>query len=317
MTQRTVESIEPPDCYLRARQLAADIELIRKEMGRPTDTRLAAIIRGASPREVWFQALAVFRKADRMCHEIANDPTAGVPHAPPISEIKPGHVLAVIDSTMREVAETKHALGISEPTEDIARDASKTPSDVFAALAAVNRQINVLLERPFTPADVFQQVSFAVAYTARLGGGSLPAESALVRYKRPTDVYQRLQHCLELARTLVAKAGHPVIENAVQPGSGLGPPVRRLRHRLARARRGGVPPRAHAGPQSAVSVRGQHARTQAAGALLAARRRARAPARTARALSRAPRAQCWRTVRCSPSWSSIAWVSRTALVRPS
>lgn len=217
MAQRTIESIEPSDCFVRATQLAAEVDLIRKEMGRAPDPRPAIKVTGASPRECWFQALAVFRKADRLCHEIANDPTASVPHAPPIRDLKPGHVLQVIDATMRELEETKQALRITERAEAPAREASRQPSDVFSALANANRQINRVLERPFTPADVFQQVSFAIAYAARLTGEPPPADPAFVRAKRPGDCFQRLAGCLELSRALIKKAGHPVIDNLALP----------------------------------------------------------------------------------------------------
>ncbi len=217
MSQRSIDSIEPPDCHLLAVQLAGDVELIRKEMGRPEDKRPAITVKGAAPREVWFQALAVFRKADRLCHEISNDPTAAVPHAPPINEIKPGHVLGILEATAREIGEVKQTLDVKDKPPAITRDASAQPSDVFGVLATMNRQINLLLDRPFAPADVFQQVSFAVAYAARLTKAPPPAEPALVRGKRPADVYARLVGCLEVARMLVKKAGHPVIETSPAP----------------------------------------------------------------------------------------------------
>jgi hypothetical protein len=215
---KSIDSVEPADCYQRAAQLAADIELIRHEMGRPTEARPAVTATGVSPRECWFQALSVFRKADRLCQDIARDPTAAIPHAPPLHAIKPGHVLAVIDAAGRELDEVKRALGITERRDPPAREASRTPSDVFAMLATVNRQINLLLERPFTPADVYQHVALAVAYAARLGKQEPPAPPAFVRGKRPADCYDKLSSCLEAARALVRRAGQPVIEKAPAAG---------------------------------------------------------------------------------------------------
>ena len=218
MSTPSIESIEPPDCYRRAVQLAADVELIRREMGRPTEARPPVTVKGASPRECWFQALAVFRKADRLCQEIAGDPVASVPHAPPIGDIKPGHVLTVIEAAARELDEVKQTLGIPEKGEAPARDGSKTPSDVFGSLATTNRQINLLLARPFAPSDVYQQVSLTVSYAARLTGAEPPAAAAFERGRRPAEVYDRLQRCLELVRTLVKNAGHPVIDSLPTPG---------------------------------------------------------------------------------------------------
>ena len=62
--------ILPAHCFVRACQLAAEIELVGREMGRPTEGRMPVTVTGASPRECWFQALAVFRKADRLCAEM-------------------------------------------------------------------------------------------------------------------------------------------------------------------------------------------------------------------------------------------------------
>ena len=209
-------AIEPADCFVRASHLAKEVELIRREMGRPSEARPAVAVTGASPRECWFQALAVFRKADRLCGELAGDPVASVPYAPPIQDIKPGDVLKVIEAAGRELAEVKRARGISETSDPPARDPSKTPSDVFGVLATLDRQINLLLEQAFRPSDCFQQVSLAVAYAARLGAA--PGDAPFVRGKRPADCYERLTACLELTRSLIREAGHPVIDKAPSPG---------------------------------------------------------------------------------------------------
>jgi len=206
----------PADCFARATHLAGIVELVRREMGRPTDSRGPAVVTGASPRECWFMALAVFRKADRLCAEIAGDPPASVPHAPALDQLEPAHVLQVIDAAVREVSEVQRALHIEERAETPARDAAKTPSDVYGALATLNRQINLLLTQPFTPADVFQQLALAVAYAARLGAEAKP--SPFQRGKRPADCYERLTQCLERARGLVAKTGQPVIAAAPKAG---------------------------------------------------------------------------------------------------
>jgi len=212
-----MSTIEPSDCFVHARHLANEVEAIRHEMGRPTDARQPVSVSGVSPRECWFQALAVFRKCDRLCAEVAGDPRAQVPHAPPIHQIQPGDVIKVIDAAARELAEVKQALGISERRDPPAREATRTPSDVFGALATVNRQINLLLTMPFTPADVYQQLAIAVAYAARLTGKE-PPSSDFVRGKRPADCYERLTSCLEAVRTVLRKRNQPVIDKAPAPG---------------------------------------------------------------------------------------------------
>nr|HEX4313802.1 hypothetical protein [Kofleriaceae bacterium] len=216
MTNRSIESIEPADCFQRARLFAAEVELIRREAGRPVETRGAVAVTNASPRECYFQALASFRKADRLCQEAAGDPMASIPHSAPLGDLRPGHVLGVIDAALRELAEVKQALHVTDKAEQPAREAQRTPSDVFGALATANRQLNLLLERPFTPADVFQQVSLAIAYTARLGAEPA-APPAFERAKRPADCYRRLQGCLESARAIARRNKHQVIDSFTAP----------------------------------------------------------------------------------------------------
>src|SRR5262245_9730120 len=104
--------IQPADCYQRIKHIEAEVELIRQEMGRARDRRPAPTVRGAAPREVYFQALSFFRKADRLCYEQTGDWMASIPHAPPVMQIEPRHVLAVLDAGMRELAEVKGKLGI-------------------------------------------------------------------------------------------------------------------------------------------------------------------------------------------------------------
>lgn len=78
---------------------------VDQQLDRPVRrARRAHQILHEQPLECWFQALAVFRKADRLCQELAGDPVASVPQAPSIAQNRPGHVLAVIEAASRELA---------------------------------------------------------------------------------------------------------------------------------------------------------------------------------------------------------------------
>src|SRR5262245_46803073 len=138
--------IEPPDCYARMELVLGEIELIRQEMGRPRDKKPDLNVTGAEPREVYFEALAMFRKADRLCFERTGG-QAQLPHPPPPGEIRPGHVKQVIDAALVRLGQVKAKLGISDKTAEPARDAKKVPSDVLNAAARANRQLNQLLEQ--------------------------------------------------------------------------------------------------------------------------------------------------------------------------
>ena len=73
-------------------------------------------------------------------------------------------------------------------------------------------QINRLLDRPFSPGDVYEQVTVAIAYASRLldspGEVSTPPDPpALERRKRPADVYEKLVTCFEEIHAIGDKSG--------------------------------------------------------------------------------------------------------------
>jgi hypothetical protein len=223
MGGKPLEEVRPPDCYARARLIQAEVELIRQEMGRARDPRPPAQVKGDAPREVYFQALALFRKADRLAYEITGDQMAAIPHAPPASQLRPGHVLSVLDAALREIAEVKGRLRITESAAEPALEPSRVPSDVFGVIVDTNRQLNLLLERPFSPGDVYQQLSLAAAYAQRLlagfPGGGGAAEAPFERRKRPGDVFQRLTGCVASLRSIVGRSGLTMLEQAHGAGA--------------------------------------------------------------------------------------------------
>ena len=189
------ETILPGHVLARVQLLEAEIDLVRAEMGRPVDARGELTITGAAPREVYFEALALFRKADRFSFERIGCQGA-LPHSPSPCDIQPADVRNVIDAALACVRAVKHRMNIPEETAEVAVDLAAQPSDVFRAVARVSRQINVLLDNPFVPDDVFQQITLALGYAApllaRASSSAPPVVPALQRKKRPSDVYRAL-----------------------------------------------------------------------------------------------------------------------------
>ena len=61
--------IAPPDVHAMLMLLHQELELVRYEMGKPRRLEGMARIAGVAPREVYFQALTLFRKANRLSFE--------------------------------------------------------------------------------------------------------------------------------------------------------------------------------------------------------------------------------------------------------
>jgi len=106
-------------------------------------------------------------------------------------------VLQLVDRSLELVWRVKAALGIPEPARVAPADGTRSPTDVYRLIVDLNRNLNNLLQRRFAPADVYQQLTYAVGLasttlsSAAIPGG-LGTEPPMVRRKTPLDVYQKL-----------------------------------------------------------------------------------------------------------------------------
>jgi hypothetical protein len=200
-----LDEIQPAHCHARARRLLAEVRTIREEMGRTEDVRQPPTVTGALPRECYFEAIVVWRKAARLAAELGVEVSQGVPGAPGLRDVRPGHVLQVIDGALAQIDAVRQRLAIPEPAPEPAIEPAREPSDVLVTLIRINRDLSRALERPFTPSDVYRTVALASAYAARLGAQPRPA--AFERRRQPVHCYERLEACLARASTLIAARG--------------------------------------------------------------------------------------------------------------
>lgn len=211
--------IGPPDVYIRTLLVQDELELIRLEMGKPKDTRRELQVTEAEPREVFFQALTLFHKANRLSFDLTRE-RAELPEKP-VGTPRPADVRAVVDAVLAQLQRVKAALGSFEQSLEKPRDAAVTPSDVFRSIVQANRQVNLLLDRHTAPSDVFQQVTLAVSYAAQLRtrfpGTRMPETPTYERRKRPADVYHRLIECFSRVRTIMAHSGFSALTLGQHP----------------------------------------------------------------------------------------------------
>jgi hypothetical protein len=123
----------------------------------------------------------------------------------------------MVEAALERIARVKEALAISESLEAPALEADIEPSDVFNTIVAANREINRLLDRQFAPDDVYQQVTVAIAFLARLldspGEVSAPPDPPpFERRKRPSDVYGKLVGCFGKIREIGDRSGIAMLD---------------------------------------------------------------------------------------------------------
>jgi hypothetical protein len=205
--------LSSPEVYARLMVLAADVEKLRFEMGRPKPGPRALRIAKAAPHEVYFQVATVLRKANRLSFEQTRE--IADPPPPPSNDIRREDVLNVVERVQTRIDRVKTDLGIGAVSPRPPPEPGTTVTDVFNASQDVNRQLNLLLDRPFSPADVYEQLTQAIAYAARLRsrfpGDRIPETPDFERGKQPEDVFQKLEACFALIHEIATQPGLPIL----------------------------------------------------------------------------------------------------------
>ena len=208
------ENVTPPHVFVRVSLLRHDIEQLRFVMGKPQSQQPEINVTGVTPREVYFQALTMFRKANRLSfeqtREIGSEPELRT------EAISPADVLEMVGAAHQRITRIQTELGLPIKPIELKLDKSKTPTEVFRAIVQSNRQLNLLLEDRFSPADVFQELTLAVGYSARLlapfPGDRILAEPKFVPGKQPHDVYKKLVECFQIIRDIAKRSNLKILE---------------------------------------------------------------------------------------------------------
>jgi len=207
------ESITPADTLSRINLAAQHLEQIRVKLNLPLANKLNINISEAQPREVYFQALAFYQRVNRLTFErlrvFHESPSATFANG---KQLKPYHVWQISDRASQQLASLRQDLALDEPLVEQASDPATTPSDVFIALLTINRQLDVMLEQPYTPNDVYQQVTLGVHYMAKLLASQavidrIPEAPVFIANKQPADVWLLLADCFELLREIAQRHG--------------------------------------------------------------------------------------------------------------
>ena len=177
-----------------------ELELIREHKQRPVDSRASFPVEHAFPREVYFQALTLRQKAGRLCHETTQfllAPPTVVQFSIP-KTITPKDVYEIVNDAWSQIRCAKSGMDIDSQIEEATMEEStKTLTDIFKSIVQANRQLNLILEQPIEPGDVFAVVQHANTYIIDILNKIAPVWSltapTLPEYQRgvfPLDVYK-------------------------------------------------------------------------------------------------------------------------------
>ncbi len=209
----TMEGITPADVLARVELLRHEVEGIRFEMGKPKDIRPVGKGKNAAPHETYFQAMTLFLKANRLALELTGS-TGIQPQMVSPLDVKPFHVWEMVNAAFARIVAIRQELGITSPAVEQAQNPAATTTEVGYAILHANRQINLMLERRFTPSDTYQQITVAMGYAKLLlgqfpGAKPMAAPPSFIRGKEPAEVFFRLMEC---HKTLGILAHHSQLE---------------------------------------------------------------------------------------------------------
>jgi len=202
--------------------LRSELEFIRAAMEAPLEQRVLIQVRNAPPREVYFQALSLQYKAERLCNQ-SMMPILGTPvslSTGPRDDLKPADILLVVNQAYDYIRCVMWDLQITDESAGIPpRDSAKTRADVIRSVMQASRQVNRLLERALGPGEVLPIVELANAYTTTLldkfapvWRSSVPSEPRYIKGRRPVDVYQELVSCYQSIQRMAGGSGLVVLD---------------------------------------------------------------------------------------------------------
>ncbi len=209
------ETILPADALARVQWFREELEAIRLEMGKPKDRRDTRLATDALPHEVYFQAVTLFIKADRLALELTGS-TGLRPRPVPSSAIRPYHTWVLVAAALDRLVTIKNELGIPETVSENAHPPTTNPTEVGRAIVQANRQLNLMLQRRFSSSDVFQQILWGIQYAkALLAQFPAATPSAIsppfARGKQPSEVFLRLVQCFKHVEVIARLSGTAVL----------------------------------------------------------------------------------------------------------
>ena len=208
------QTVDNTDVYNLASQVAEEIEYIREVMGRPFDDSPRLPVGDVSQLQVYYQGQTLFRKANQLAQEYAGVPRSAPPPVPD-AELQASDSFDVVIAAQDQIRQVRSALGI-ETEAQIQERATASTTGVFLTILDANRQLNLLINEPILPGDVFDQVTLAVLYSAAILAHSgaenlVPETDPFDGYKRPSDVYALLLNNIEAMSQVAEAAGVPVL----------------------------------------------------------------------------------------------------------
>ena len=208
------KNIVPSDVYAAAVRMRTNVDNLRFYMGKPVADEHDFKVSNAQPREVYFIARAVYQTANEFATQMTGRwRSKEIPLD--LRDIKPANVFAIVQAADRLITDVLQKQELKSRTESPPWADSKTPSDVYMQLLGVSDQLNLMLDRPFTPSHVFREVTRATNYAKHLIGlyndYEYPREPDFEPGKIPGEVYASSLDCFDVIEDIANNLGIKIL----------------------------------------------------------------------------------------------------------
>ena len=203
------EEVSNSDIYVTVTELGDEVELIREAMGRPFDDSPRLPVSGVNLFELYAQIETLLLRSNRLANELADAELMALPPLP-ASNVSAVDVLALAEAALGEIRRVRAELGVTEEVVREERGTPIAPTGVFSVVLDTNRQINLLLDRSVSSADVHERLVLASQLAAgiidRLGAVA-PAPAPMAAPRWPFHVFHNLLECLGRAHEIGRMSG--------------------------------------------------------------------------------------------------------------
>lgn len=208
--EQSKTDISTRDVYRATNKLSYTLKQISDAMGIEHLARKPIGVKDVSTREIYFQAATLYTKTSRLMFEFTHEETKNIVIMN--VDANSSDVLSLLQLSEKNLLVVTDKLDIPAFDLNAVSGENKTPTQVFQTIVELNRKANALLDFRFSPSNVHQKITEAIAIAAAVIESQKGLESvfyphAIERNIRPQDVYLKMVTMYDAMRPIMKKFG--------------------------------------------------------------------------------------------------------------
>lgn len=188
------ETISNADVLSRVKLIRAQLDVIRRFVGRPTAPKTFLNVTGAHSREVYIQIYGLLHRVQRLGFEYVGTPITTL--EPLRLKSTPATNFVLLNQILTTVLTVREYLGIKVPIPEKLEALETSESDVFNSVVALAQELEVLFDQKERDSEVYSLIAYGQNLASLLSSHTSkkfrPLEPDFVPFKTHKDVYKIL-----------------------------------------------------------------------------------------------------------------------------